>query len=328
MNEKEFILKYTTDKPIFELWGKYVKRQITDALCLKYTSPDEILKIPVKPRVKAIDSIIAKAFYRGKEYKDPYNEITDKVGMRFVVLTVDQILAIKDIVETDETWTFSEDVDYVKNMLEKPELFTYQSVHYIVKNMADLFLKDNIKDIEVKIPKGTPCEIQIRTLLQHAYAELSHDTIYKKDDEIPSEVKRIMARSMALIETTDSLFKEVNDLLSQEDKLYKEYEKYVFKYTSFNEMTEKLNKYIYSSYKDVIKINTNFINSLDDFMQEKTFLFDKITEKQDISILYRQPIVFLLYYLIKNNTNEMLEKWPLDENLLNPLFTDLGISFD
>ena len=35
------------------------------------------------------------------------------------------------------------------------------------------------------IEKDTPCEIQIRTLEQHAYAELSHDYVYKKESGQP-----------------------------------------------------------------------------------------------------------------------------------------------
>nr|WP_249804714.1 MULTISPECIES: hypothetical protein [unclassified Bradyrhizobium] len=54
-----------------------------------------------------------------------------------------------------------------------PYEFRYQSVHYIVRSRGDQKLDGQ------NITAGTPCEVQIRTLLQHAHSELTHDTIYK-----------------------------------------------------------------------------------------------------------------------------------------------------
>src|SRR3546814_10997244 len=56
---------------------------------------------------------------------------------------------------------------------------------------------------------GTPCEVQLRTLLQHAHSQLTHDTIYKPKTIASSHTKRFVARSMALIETVDDFFVQV-----------------------------------------------------------------------------------------------------------------------
>ena len=56
---------------------------------------DSFLKLPAKHRLKDDKSLIDKAFYRAdKQYRDPYREIEDKVGARFVVLLIEDI---KDI---------------------------------------------------------------------------------------------------------------------------------------------------------------------------------------------------------------------------------------
>jgi ppGpp synthetase/RelA/SpoT-type nucleotidyltranferase len=82
-------------------------------------------------------------------------------------------------------------------------LFDYQSVHYVVRAAREMTVG------QVVIPAGTPCEIQVRTLLQHAYSEVTHDTIYKSKVEASTETKRSIAKSMALIEASDDYFSEV-----------------------------------------------------------------------------------------------------------------------
>ncbi|MCC2018497.1 hypothetical protein QM121_09360 [Enterobacter hormaechei] len=57
------------------------------------------------------------------------------------------------------------------------------------------------------------CEVQVRTLLQHAYAELVHDSVYKPVGIVPKSAERHIARSMALMETTDDLFCSTMKLL-------------------------------------------------------------------------------------------------------------------
>lgn len=321
MNENEFRKKYQNEKASYQAWGEYVKETIISAL-REEGKTENILKIPVCPRVKDEDSIIAKAYYRGKKYKDPYFDITDKVGIRFVVLTTDEINIIKKIVERIDKWTYSEDVDYEENIKQKPEIFNYQSVHYIVRSCSEIVCNG------IKVNIDTPCEIQIRTLLQHAYAELSHDTVYKKKEEIPSHVKRVLARSMALIETTDILFKEVYDVLRKEDSRYTEFNKWADKYCTFENSTERLNRFIYSSYQKLLINNQITISDLDKFIQGRTYLQERIKDKKKLNILYRQPIILLLFYLIKNFRCQMLLDWPLDDDILSPIFTDLGVSFD
>lgn len=59
------------------------------------------------------------------------------------------------------------------DMLETDKV-GYLSVHY--------FLKLNNKRLalsEYKGYKGLKCEVQVRTLLQHAWAEIEHDRNYK-----------------------------------------------------------------------------------------------------------------------------------------------------
>ena len=60
------------------------------------------------------------------------------------------------------------------------------------------------------------CEIQIRTLLQHAFAEVSHDSTYKGPYKNDKGILRHLAKSMALMEATDDYFCNIFSLTSDE----------------------------------------------------------------------------------------------------------------
>ncbi|WP_051685342.1 hypothetical protein [Clostridium sp. KNHs205] len=316
----EFKELYISEIPMYKAWGEYVKTYILEGLIDLEIDKDKIIKIPVEPRIKAIDSIIEKAFIR-KSYEDPYNMITDKVGIRFVVLLESQIKIIKALIEDNENWDYSEDVDYIKNKTETPELFTYQSVHYIVRNRNELTFN------EYNITQGTPCEIQVRTLEQHAYAEISHDMIYKKNANINSEVKRFLARSMALNEATDDLFERVYTLMEKEKIKYYKFTNAFKTYIDFNNMSEKINKSLYDMVEEIVNNHNISVEQVQNFIVSKPFITENITLKSSRYIIYQQPIIYLIYYLAKSHSSELIESWDLTEDLLAPVFSDLGISY-
>jgi len=123
-------------------------------------------------------------------------------------LLIEDIKDICKIVESCELWTFDPCKHFDTDRNENPLLFTYQSVHYILRPSKEI-------DYEgVTIGTEFPCELQIRTLLQHAHAELTHDAIYKAQKTVQPVVSRTVAKCMALIETTDTFFSEVTQKLN------------------------------------------------------------------------------------------------------------------
>lgn len=323
MEEKDFIIKYQQEEHIYKSWGQYVKERIVNLLQWRLTeSVDNFLKVPVNVRIKSVDSLLAKAYQRpDKQYKDPYNEITDKVGIRFVVLFLDDVRFIGDLVESIDDWCYSKDKDFDDEREKSPDKFGYESLHYVVTNKREL------KYNEIEIPTGICCEIQIRTLLQHAYCEMSHNTIYKKN--VHSKVKRMTARSMALIESADVFFKEVKEIMLNEEKLYINLLPNLIEYyKTFAELTleDKTNMLIIDSYSPLL--NESTFNDVKSFIESKPFLKDKIIKNYNIKFIYRQPVVILLYYLISRRRSKVAELWPLTRDELIPLYNDLGISLD
>ena len=129
MDKDVYIARYKKEIPLFQAWGEYVTNTIVQSLIDDGIDISKFLEIDPKPRTKEVESLIAKAFFRNKNYNDPYKDITDKVGTRFVVLEISGIEKIERIIESNKTWHSSRDVDFEDLRRQKPTLFEYQSVH-------------------------------------------------------------------------------------------------------------------------------------------------------------------------------------------------------
>jgi hypothetical protein len=315
--EKELYQRLANETYMLKAWGEFVYGQIIDYLKNIGINSADFLKIDTPIRIKDADSLIAKAFYRNKGYKNPYEDITDKVGIRFVVLLEDDVKRICDAIESINKWTYSKDRDYEIERSDEPFLFNYQSMHYVVKSQSIL----NFKGIDIL--KNTPCEIQIRTLLQHAYSELTHDKIYKSNIDPTSETKRVIAKSMALLETTDEFFQKANNIINQLP-IFKLYEVLKNKFTA-----------IHGVVRNISKANTHILYAYYDFINEKNFTktdFDEFDEIVKFNLnktyLNDQPIIYFVYYLCEYNKNIAKTKWPYTMDELTPYFTQLGKTID
>ena len=295
MDEIKFLQEYRKQKIFLEEWGKIVNGEISKKLLEKGIKLELFLKIPNVIRVKDDNSILNKAFYRDKNYKNPLEDITDKVGIRFVVLLLEDIKILEEIIEGSDLWGCSKDRDFEQERLKNPTIFDYQSVHYVVRSNSDL------KNNDITIPKGTTCEVQIRTLLQHAYSELTHDTVYKPKRSADPNVHRLVARSMAMIETTDTIFEEVNEVMNLQNKkiidvlqpmIESEYAKIC---ESEAEYDKGITEIILDSYsKEIEQISLEALEKF--FDKKKNTLKNQINSKYKSYLLFRQPIILLIFF--------------------------------
>lgn len=318
MTEKEFIDRFTTETPIYEAYGRFLLKEINNA-ANNEKIPHSWFVIEPTSRVKDAKSLLAKAFYRNKSYADPYNDITDKVGIRFVLLTTDQVTEFTRVIENIETFITRKDRDYEREQNLNPTTFIYQSMHYIIS------LKNPVEFSGITIPTGIFCELQVRTLLQHAYSELTHDTIYKPKTIAEPCTLRLVARSMALIETTDSIFSEVGkqvsiskskkDVIS--NSIIQEYSKKI----KF-EQEEKISNVLYDCFDKMIPS----FDKIFSFIQSKAYIIERINERVNDKLLYRQPIILILYYIVYHHHIEAIKNWPFTQDEIELVYSDMGIS--
>lgn len=325
MNEAEFADKWRTDKPVYEAWGNYVVESICHELEQQGKNLNTFLKIPVSCRLKEDSSLLDKAFYRpGKQYSDPYNQIEDKVGARFVVLLLEDINRICTIVQKHGAWEFDACKHFDQEKNADPLLFAYQSVHYILRP------KQNLKVNDIVIPINIPCELQVRTLLQHAHAELTHDAIYKAKKTVQPGVHRTVAKCMALIETTDEFFvsatKQLNHGPLQEYGVVERLDGIYFSLTGIKSYTQKSSIVIWDEYEQFV--DENLIGRIESLLASPRydFLPDSIKNKYSENIFYQQSTVLFIYWMLKYKKRRLLENWPFQRELLEPLAVDMGVS--
>lgn len=330
MIESEIRTLWEQEQPIYEAWSDYVRDRLVARLTeiLAQQEPpgriSEFLKLPVQPRLKDAKSLVDKALFRDKKYADPYAEITDKAGMRFVVLLSSHIRLVEQAILDERDWDGSKDRDYEEERRERPLEFAYQSLHYVVRAARDITLG------LVTVPKGTACELQIRTLLQHAHSELTHDTIYKPKKDASPDIKRTVAKSMALIEAADDFFEQVmRDLKSASkpvrdaiDALSRAYVRHV----GIHPEAEKSNVVVLDEFAD--QIPADLTAQIDSLISSKGYILERIRSRYDARHLFRQPIILFAYLMAFSMPAKVKDIWPLTNEDLKLVFLDLGISYD
>ncbi|MFF5178235.1 GTP pyrophosphokinase family protein [Micromonospora sp. NPDC000316] len=157
----------------------------------------------VKDRADAERKILDKGV---GEYS--LENMTDVLGVRVITYFPDEIDSVASIIEREFGVDHENSVD--KRALLDPDRFGYLSLHYVVRVRQDLCSRrDFEKYCDFKF------EIQIRTILQHAWAEIEHDLGYKSKEDLPVDVRRRFSRLAGLLELADSEFEHIRNDLSE-----------------------------------------------------------------------------------------------------------------
>lgn len=234
-------------------------------------------KIPyhsIDYRVKTKKSFGDKC--RKEKYVDPVNEIMDLSGIRIIAYTKREVQEICKVIQ-DEF-----DID-MQNSGDKADVMEddkvgYLSVHYVMKMNAD-----RTKLAEYEEFQGLRCEIQIRTLLQHAWAEIEHDKNYKFSGVLPKDIRRRFYLVAGVLEMMD---REFDELSREIDKYSKEVKAETAKGNFDEEInTESLTQYLLAKFgkKDYLRaasrdsiVDKNVIEEL------KGFGFHSIKDIDDL----------------------------------------------
>jgi len=144
----------------------------------------------IESRTKSPKSFSEKIATKGK-YQNPLEEITDLAGLRVIVYYPRDVRAVGALIDRE----FEIDWENTNRQGEDdpPERFGYRSDHYIVRSPADERFA------------GLSAEIQVRTVMQHAWAAVDHRIRYKAGD-LPRDLSRRLFRLSALLELADEQF--------------------------------------------------------------------------------------------------------------------------
>ena len=166
----------------------------------------------VTARTKDVKKYQEKVNKEDKNY-NKFNDVTDLSGIRIICYYIDQVDEIANLMKKNFTIDKKRSIDKKETL--DPDQFGYLSLHYIAK------LSKKRYDLpEYKRFKGKYFEIQIRTIFQHAWAEIEHDLGYKSAIEVPKDIRREFCRLAGLLELTDDEFLRIkNDLNTYSEKI-------------------------------------------------------------------------------------------------------------
>lgn len=322
----DLLKRWNDEKKSHKTWAIWLRDSIIASLKDEITplSPNDFIKIPVQYRLKDDDGLVEKAFFRDKEYHDPYSEITDKVGIRFVVLLGSDIEKISNAVKKLNNCIWEKARDYEIEQKDNPLKFDYAAVHYVITPRTEFEFSG------VKIPCNVHCEVQIKTLLQHAYSELTHDKIYKAQVDVTPHMRRDTAKAMALLEATNDYFEkvseDVNKLLCNVRQMTAELSHLYKKLIGTNPKPTTLEGVFLDSYGKDLPVN--YIDEIEKFFKKKSYLIDNIKQHLiDKNLIFKQPSILIIYWKT-DLYGFYIEKWPLTLNEIEPLLNDLGLSTD
>lgn len=248
-------------------------------------------------------------------YKDKYNhieEITDVLGCRIVVLFESDVDRIFDLI--NENFEIVEIVDKRKKHKVNHIEFGYTSLHLVVK-----FTDSRCQLIEYQKYLDVLFEIQLRTVLQHAWAEVEHGLGYKSFYEPPMEIKRKLNRLAANLEILDEEFEDIryeialyNSSINKSEKVLKtDINKdsliaYVNNSTLLNELAKAIaEKYNFTISKDaglisqqklITKLNFHgyqYIHELNDDIIKHQDILKSIGDEMSAKIYYDTPTLNL-----------------------------------
>ncbi len=197
LKNKAIINEYLEKKDAYIKLGNIVSGVLKNKL-----KQADIDIMAIEHRVKEEQSLEGKLELKGEKYKS-LDDITDILGARVICFFSDDVEKVAAIIESlfDIDWANSVNK---RNQLS-PEAFGYLSLHYICKLHADSKYPDDMKNKKF--------EIQIRSTLQHTWAEISHDLGYKSEFGVPKNITREMSRVAGLLEIADDQFINIrNDI--------------------------------------------------------------------------------------------------------------------
>jgi len=151
----------------------------------------------VSDRIKNFNSFFSKYIRLLKEgEKKP--QITDLLGIRVICPFIEDLVAAEELIKRNFTVVERE----IKGHFSFQE-FCYESTHLLVLIPKDLIEKYGNPGTDI-------VEIQIRTILQDAWAEVEHELVYKAEfSPFDEPMKRKLAAVNASLSLADMIFQEI-----------------------------------------------------------------------------------------------------------------------
>ncbi|GMO49618.1 MAG: RelA/SpoT domain-containing protein [Treponemataceae bacterium] len=205
--------------------------------------------------------------------------ITDLLGIRIVCAFLEDLNTVASQIAQNFTVLEVEQKGAEQTFRE----FGYESVHVLIKlpsgalsaSSAPPGIKEKIDSVPAEWLDHVVCEIQIRTILQDAWAEVEHELIYKSEfSPFDLPLRRKLASINASLTLADIIFQEIRDY---QNKLNSEVD---FRRNAFYSKTDTLTRDerlvsgivendSFASLQDKVSVSSPFVRgTIDDLVLE------------------------------------------------------------
>ncbi|MCD6581579.1 MAG: tetratricopeptide repeat protein [Desulfuromusa sp.] len=168
---------------------------------LYHLAENEGLSVTIKYRVKRFENYCEKLVRLSKLQGNDMLQVTDLLGIRIVCPFLEDL----EIIEKLIAQKFE-----ILEMERKAEQHSFQEFGY---DSVHLLIRTEPLNCPAQLPHSCDvCEVQLRTILQEAWAEVEHELVYKSDIGIPNHsIRRKLASLNASLTLSDLIFQEIRD---------------------------------------------------------------------------------------------------------------------
>lgn len=188
---------YAERATVIALLGRKVEDLIRELI-----HADGLVAHDVVHRVKQQESAARKVKSNPGKYGS-YEDLHDLLGLRVITYLASDVDKVVRLLRANFEVDESRSLDKQSGL--DPDRFGYLSYHLVAKTNATRAVL-----MEWAPYDGIYFEIQIRSILQHSWAEIEHDLGYKSESGIPAQIRRRFARLAGLLELADSEFDAVS----------------------------------------------------------------------------------------------------------------------
>jgi ppGpp synthetase/RelA/SpoT-type nucleotidyltranferase len=203
--------QFAAERPKFEAFTDSLRSTVLTLL--RHRGLDYSIVESRTKELKDFDGKIRRDSKSGK-YKH-LSDITDLSGLRIVAHDIQSAEKICSLICDNFLIDVTNSSD--RRSTIEADRFGYLSVHYIISyDKRRQALPENQQFAGIK------AEVQVRTVLQHAWAVLDRRLRYNNEEDIPRQVRRKLFRISALLEVADETFAEIASEVSALRSQYKD----------------------------------------------------------------------------------------------------------
>lgn len=158
--------------------------------------------ISVTARTKELSIFLKKA--TSSKYQKPTEEIFDISAARIICPVTSDVIKITDIINQSFKIIPEHTIDKGEEL--GIDRIGYQSRHFVCEFTTERCALPEFNDYS-----GMRFEIQLRTIIQHAWAEFNHDRNYKFSGLLPAPIRRRINIIAGILELVDREFDNLSD---------------------------------------------------------------------------------------------------------------------